>query len=41
VPAARCRGARDRLTSLDAATRNPMLQRDIERLLDGGVPDPA
>jgi hypothetical protein len=31
----------DRLTSPDAATRNPMLRRDIERLLDGGVPDPA
>ena len=29
------------LAALDAATRKPVLRRDIERLLDRGVPDPA
>jgi hypothetical protein len=29
------------LAALDTATRKPMLRRDIERLLDKGVPDPA
>lgn len=29
------------LAALDAATRKPMLRRDIERLLDKGVSDPA
>jgi hypothetical protein len=31
----------DWLAALDTATRNPMLRRDIERLLDKGVSDPA
>jgi hypothetical protein len=31
----------DWLAALDAATRKPVLRRDIERLLDRGVPDPA
>ena len=31
----------DWLAALDAATRNPMLRRDIERLLDKGAADPA
>ena len=31
----------DWLAELDDATRNPLLRRDIERLLDRGVPDPA
>jgi hypothetical protein len=31
----------DWLAALDTATRNPMLRRDIERLLDQGAADPA
>jgi hypothetical protein len=31
----------DWLSALDAATRKPMLRRDIERLLDKGAADPA
>ena len=31
----------DWLSALDAATRKPMLRRDIERLLDRGTSDPA
>ena len=31
----------DWLTAFDSATRKPMLRRDIERLLDKGVSDPA
>jgi hypothetical protein len=31
----------DWLSAVDTATRNPMLRRDIERLLDKGVSDPA